>query len=114
MTTDRAVILAEFTDMLVAVMDRSGVDEEVTMETTFREDLGMESIDVVALAGRLQARYGGTVNFALFMSTPELEAERDLRVGQLVEYIAESLDRAGQSSHGDAQVTEHRAAEAKG
>ncbi|MEN3609149.1 acyl carrier protein [Plantactinospora sp. ZYX-F-223] len=86
----QVAILAEVTDMLRAVRD--DIDAEVTMDTTFREDLGIESIEIVALAGRLQARYGNAVNLAQFVAGLDLASIRDLRVGELVDYIAAALD----------------------
>jgi acyl carrier protein len=48
---------------------------------------------VVSLAGRLQARYGNSVNFALFVSTLDVASVGELKIGQLVDYISESLDK---------------------
>ncbi|EEP70165.1 LOW QUALITY PROTEIN: acyl carrier protein, partial [Micromonospora sp. ATCC 39149] len=84
-------ILADLTEMINAVLGDFATDQVITMDTTFRDDLGMESIDVVSLAGRLQARYGDTVNFAHFVAKLDLETVGELRVGQLVEHIANSL-----------------------
>ncbi|WP_428965082.1 acyl carrier protein [Micromonospora fluostatini] len=95
MTTAQASTLAELTEMINAVLGDFATDQAVTMDTTFRDDLGMESIDVVSLAGRLQARYGDTVNFAHFVARLDLETVGELRVGQLVEHIDTSLAAAG-------------------
>ena len=94
MPADQATILAEVAAMLQAVRDHAGVDGEITMSTRFQDDLEMESIDMVSVAGRLQGRYGDTVNFAHFVASLDPDSLRHLRVGQLVEYIAASLDRA--------------------
>jgi acyl carrier protein len=94
MHADRAAILAEVAEMLHAIRDHAGVDGEITMSTRFEADLEMESIDVVSLAGRLQVRYGDTVNFAQFIAGLDLDSVRHLSVGQLVDYIADALDTA--------------------
>ncbi|WP_433605570.1 acyl carrier protein [Dactylosporangium sp. CA-139114] len=94
MPVDQTAILAEVAEMLYAIRDHAGVDDEITMASTFQDDLGMESIDVVSLAGRLQARFGDTVNFAQFIAGLDLDEARHLRVGQLVEHIAASMDGA--------------------
>lgn len=91
MPSDQTTILADVAGMLRSVLGEFGDDAEITMDTTFRDDLGMESIDVVSLAGRLQARYGTSVNFALFVSSLDVESVGELKVGQLVDYIAGSL-----------------------
>jgi acyl carrier protein len=93
MPTDQTAVLADVDSMLRNVLGDFGTDAEITRETTFRDDLGMESLDVVSLAGRLQARYGNSVNFALFVSTLDVASVAELKVGQLVDYITESLDK---------------------
>ena len=98
MPSDQTVILADVSAMLQSVLGDFGDDAEITMDSSFRDDLGMESIDVVSLAGRLQARYGNGVNFALFASKLDVESVAELKVGQLVDYIAESLDKVPAAS----------------
>ncbi len=100
MSAARADILVELTEMINAVLGDFATDQVITMDTTFQDDLNMESIDVVSLAGRLQARYGDTVNFALFVAKLDLKAVSELRVGQLVEHIATSLDAADREPAG--------------
>ncbi|BFU42255.1 acyl carrier protein [Krasilnikovia sp. MM14-A1004] len=98
MPSNPTAVLADVDALLRAVLGDFGPDAEITMETTFRDDLGMESLDVVALAGRLQARYGDSVNFALFVSSLDVASIGELTVGQLVDYIAQSLEKVPAAS----------------
>ena len=98
MPSDQTAVLADVDTMLRDVLGDFGPDAEIAMDTTFRDDLGMESLDVVSLAGRLQARYGNSVNFALFVSTFDVASVGELTVGQLVDYIADSLAKAPAAS----------------
>ena len=98
MPSDQTAVLADVDSMLRDVLGDFGPEAEITMDTTFRDDLGMESLDVVSLAGRLQARYGNSVNFALFVSTFDVASVGELTVGQLVDYIADSLAKAPAAS----------------
>src|SRR4051794_34905067 len=98
MSTDPTAVLADVDSMLRGVLGDFGPDAEITPATTFRDDLGMESLDVVSLAGRLQARYGNAVNFALFVSSLDVASLGELTVGQLVDYIGESLDKVPAAS----------------
>jgi acyl carrier protein len=91
MPADKTAILADIDAMVRAVLGEFGTDLDITHASTFRDDLGLESLDVVSLAGRLQARYGDAVNFAQFLAGLDLKSMTDLRVGQLVDYVAESL-----------------------
>jgi hypothetical protein len=47
MHSDHASVLAELAEMIRATLGEFGADVEIIMDTTFREELGMESIDVV-------------------------------------------------------------------
>jgi acyl carrier protein len=103
MPVDTPTVTAEVTRILRSVLgahpeEHSATDLPITADSTFREDLGMESIDVVALAGRLQARYGAGVNLAQFVATLDPDSVRELRVGQLVDHIVTSLSATGARS----------------
>jgi acyl carrier protein len=92
MPADKTAILADIAAMVRAVLGDFGTDVDIAHASTFRDDLGLESLDVVSLAGRLQARYGDAVNFAQFLAGLDISSMTRLRVGQLVDYVAESLD----------------------
>jgi acyl carrier protein len=103
MSVDTLTVTAEVTRILRSVLgaqpeEHNSADLPITADSTFRDDLGMESIDVVALAGRLQARYGAGVNLAQFVATLDPESARELRVGQLVEHIVTALSSTGARS----------------
>ena len=94
MRADQASIIADIKEMVEQIVGEFGVDTEITLDTTFREDLEMESIDLVSLAGRLQARYGNSVNFAQFIAGMNVDNIPDMKVGELVEFVAKALDEA--------------------
>jgi acyl carrier protein len=94
---DEQAVLADIAAMLADVLEEGGLgaefaDLQVTLDTTFRDDLDLESIDLVALGGRLDERYGERINFAEFMAELDLEEIIALTVGQLVDYIMSRLD----------------------
>lgn len=89
---DAPAVLADVAGMLRTMLDEEGLDDiEVAMDTRFTDDLELESIDLVTLAGTLQERYGQEVNFAEFVAGLELDEIIGLTVGQLVEYIVRCL-----------------------
>ena len=90
-TLTTEAVLADITGMLRDVLDGYEVDE-ITMDTTFHDDLEMESIDLVALGGHLTERYGDRVNFAEFIAGLDLDEIIDLTVGRLVEYVVRARD----------------------
>jgi acyl carrier protein len=77
----------------VATIVRETIGEEwandiaIEMTTSFSRDLELESIEFVALAERLKAKYGASVDFAAWLATMELSQILALEVGQLVEFI---------------------------
>ncbi|HZX36779.1 MAG TPA: phosphopantetheine-binding protein [Streptomyces sp.] len=82
-------ILADITAMLVeTVGDEFLLAEEVTLETTFNEDLALESIEFVALAELLQQRYGAAVDLIAFLAEKDMEEILAMTVGDLVSHIA--------------------------
>lgn len=63
------------------------LDEEITMETSFSDDLELESIEFVSLAEKIQAEYGDSVDFVTWLSSKELDEIIALKVGALVDFI---------------------------
>ncbi|MEU0792505.1 phosphopantetheine-binding protein [Amycolatopsis sp. NPDC005961] len=90
--TDEVSVLAQLSEMLQELLEEYGLDDaEITMDTTFHDDLELESVDLVALSGQLREHYGERVNFATFIAERDLEEIIALTVGELVRYIVASL-----------------------
>ncbi len=68
------------------------IDLEVEMETSFQDDLELESIEFVTLAERLMDTFGESVDFTSWIANMEVEEIIAMTVGQLVEYISKSLE----------------------
>jgi acyl carrier protein len=98
-----AVVLREISRMVEDILGEDWLEDvEITMDTRFNDDLELESIDLVALAGRLEARYGSRVNFAEFIADLDLDEVIGLTVGRLVDYVAGCLRCGETGSHGPA------------
>src|SRR5690606_33900109 len=69
--------------------------EDLTMETSFNEDLQLESIEFVALAEALLDTYGERVDFVTWMASMELDQVVALTAGQVVDFVVESLQPVG-------------------
>jgi acyl carrier protein len=90
-----AKVLGEIADMLRAVIgEEYVVDMEITMETSFNDDLELESIEFVTLADRMRVTYGHQVDFVGFLAEMDVDRVINMRVGEVVHFIADSL-RAG-------------------
>jgi acyl carrier protein len=59
----------------------------INMDTSFSQDLELESIEFVALAGKLRDRYGHEAEFTDWLAGLEFEEIIGLRVGAVVEFI---------------------------
>lgn len=82
-------VLAELERILVEVIgDDLLLDGPLTMETSFDEDLQLESIEFVALSEKLLETYGEDVDFVGWLADMELDEIIALTVGQLVEFVA--------------------------
>jgi acyl carrier protein len=89
---EEAAVLAEVTRMISDVVGEDYLlDIEVTMETSFTDDLEIESIEFVALAEQLTATYGEQVDFAGWLADMELDEIITIAVGELVDYICDCL-----------------------
>ncbi len=65
------------------IVDQLGVEEdEVTVESSFVEDLGADSLDIVELIMALEEEFG--------LEIPDDEAEKISTVNDAVEYIREN------------------------
>ncbi len=65
------------------IVDQLGVDEEeVTIEASFIDDLGADSLDIVELIMALEEEFG--------LEIPDDEAEKISTVNDAVEYIREN------------------------
>ncbi|MBG9788145.1 MULTISPECIES: acyl carrier protein [Brevibacillus] len=63
------------------VIDRLGVDEDkVTLEASFKEDLGADSLDVVELVMELEDEFD--------LEISDEDAEKITTVGEVVNYIS--------------------------
>jgi acyl carrier protein len=86
---DTESVLEEVRAVMIEVIGEDYlVDVPITMDTTFEADLELESVEFVALAERLQERYAD-INFVNWVADMQVDELMTLRVGQLVEFIAQ-------------------------
>jgi len=89
-------VVDEIGSMLAEVLGEEFLlDTRVTAETSFSDDLALESIEFVELAEKLQDRYGERVNLADFVAGLDIDGIMALTVGQLASYIEAQLASAG-------------------
>jgi acyl carrier protein len=90
-TIEAASVLEEVRGLLIEVIGEEYLlDVEVAPETSFHDELEIESIEFVALAEKLLERYGDQVDFVGWLAEKELDEILAMTVGDLVDYIVAS------------------------
>ncbi len=73
-----------FEKVKAIIVEQLGVAEaSVTMEASFIDDLGADSLDIVELVMALEEEFD--------MEIPDADAEKVVSVGDVVEYIKENV-----------------------
>lgn len=84
----REGVLATIAQLLDDVIgDEYDLGVEVTMETSFADDIELESIEFVRLGELLQEHFGDRVDFVRWFSGLDVDAIIELTVGELVEFV---------------------------
>ena len=78
---------------IVAVVGRWYYEEcQAGLDSTFAEDIELESMEVMEIAERLIETYDGRVDFVSWFSSMELEDLVELTVGDVVAFIVTSIE----------------------
>lgn len=91
-TEEPEAVLATLVALITEVIGEeyaSGL--EIGMDTTFQEDLELESIEFTALAEQLMTTYGDRVDFMSWLADMDVDAIIAMTVGELVAFITASL-----------------------
>ncbi len=85
--TEEAV-LATVTALLVEVIGAEyALGLDIDMDTSFQEDLELESIEFVTLSELLLDTYGQEVDFSAWLASMDVDQIIAMTVGELVRYI---------------------------
>lgn len=64
---------------------------EVGLDSTFAEDIELESMEMMEIAERLMQEYEGRVDFVAWFADMELDQIVQLSLGRLIDFIVASL-----------------------
>jgi acyl carrier protein len=96
MTSDDPKVRDELLDLVNEVADDWEYDGEITGETRFLADMGLESLDLVVLGTMIQHRYGRLPFSEWLAAIGERPVEeRDVSIDELVEFICVHRQPAG-------------------
>lgn len=83
--------LHAITSMLAEVLGDEMIDGPVTLETSFADDLELESLELVQLAELVQRHWGAKVDFNAWIAGKSIDEIISLKVGDLVAYVDDCL-----------------------
>jgi len=83
------------TGTIIDVVGQEFYEEcEVGLDSTFAEDIELESMEMMEIAERLMQTYEGKVDFVAWFADMELEDIIELTLGGLIDFIVKSLEEA--------------------
>jgi acyl carrier protein len=94
-TVDRSAVLSDVLNLVNELADDWEFDGEVTPDTFFIQDLGLESLDLVVLGTSIQYRYG-QLPFAEYLADlgQRPVEERDVTIDDVVNFIVTNVPGA--------------------
>jgi acyl carrier protein len=75
-------------DIRAVVGEEWTQDIQISLDTSFVDQLEIESVEMVALSERLQDRYGESLDLANWLASKDMDELIALRVRDLVEHLA--------------------------
>lgn len=93
MTTDHASATFDVVAELLTELVGDVLGIEIRPETTFHEDLQLESIDLVTFASILAEHFGADVNLAEYLAEQDLDDVIGLTVGDIARFVGERTCR---------------------
>lgn len=87
---EKDLLFAEMKQYISDIIGADIVEElDVTKESNFTKDLEMDSIEIVAFAEKVRAKYGDTIDFAGWLSTMDLDQLINLKLDDIINYIVD-------------------------
>ena len=84
-------IFADLLTILDELTDDWEYSGEISLKTSLFDDLGFESIDVVALGTAIEENYRQTLPFAEFLAEIGQREEQNIRVEDIVEFLYKNV-----------------------
>jgi acyl carrier protein len=78
-------------DIRAVLGEEWAAEVDIAMETSFADELEIESVEMVALSERLQSKFGDSIDLAAWLADKEMDELIELKVRDLVEYLAARL-----------------------
>ena len=90
-TTTSEEVFAQIKRFIAEIIGEDVVEEiEIERESVFTRDLEMDSIELVALAEKVNKKYGDKADFVAWFSGMELADLVKISLGEIVDFIADA------------------------
>jgi acyl carrier protein len=86
-SVDAASVMQSLSGMITEVLGEEDLD--IVAASSFRDDIGFQSIQFIALAELIQEKYAD-IDFVTWFSAKPLDAIQGLRVGDVADFIVAS------------------------
>ena len=104
---DSAAIVETIARLVTEVIGEDvDFDLDITADSSFSEDIELESIEFVALGEQLQLTYGEKIDLVGWFGELDLDEIIDLTVGELAGFIAACLADDGRGAGGPTPVVD--------
>ena len=92
MAESKDPVLEQVIDIIRKAVNEDWIqDYDIDANTSFNDDLELESIEFVGIAEKLQEHYGKQIGFIDWLSTMKIDQIIALTVGDLAEFVSSHL-----------------------
>lgn len=92
MAESKDAVLAQVIDIIRRAVDEDWIlDFDIDANTSFNDDLELESIEFVGIAEKIQEHYGKHIGFIEWLSGMKIDQIVALTVGDLADFVYEHL-----------------------
>ena len=92
MGVTREQIAADLEKIFTDTMGDWEYSGEITPETRLFNDLGLESVDLVAVGGAIEEHYRRTFPFAQWLNQMRDQQVEDIRVNDVIQFLYDNLN----------------------
>ncbi len=92
MTASKPEVLAQIIAIIRQTVNEDWIEDfDISAETSFNDDLELESIEFVGIAEKIQEHYGEHVSFIDWLSSMKIDQIIALKVGDLADFVSSHL-----------------------
>jgi len=92
MTDSNGSVLEQIIGVIREAVNEDWIEDfDIEADTSFNDDLELESVEFVEIAEKLQLHFGSRINFIEWLSAMNLDQIISLTVGDLERYVSSKI-----------------------